>query len=145
MVVGKYANDTRDCSIREKCRMLNKKVNKKFDNKDGIKNMNKEIRAKELMVMFLEWFKEDFGYSYMLSDYMDMLDNGGWSDIKTYVGNFISEEIVKFNVSEFTDFEDNSTESKIWEDIQGANGDYLWKHFEEELWAFRDGFIKTYR
>ena len=76
---------------------------------------------------------------------MDMLDMGGWSDIKTYVGNFISEEIVKVSVSEFTDFEDDSEEGKIWENIQGHDGEYLWEHFDDELWSFRDGFIETYR
>lgn len=125
--------------------MSNKIVNKKIEKKDGNKSMKNNISAKELMGMFLEWYKEDDGYAYMLSDYMDMLDMGGWSDIKTYVGNFISEEIVKVSVSEFTDFEDDSEEGKIWENIQGHDGEYLWEHFDDELWSFRDGFIETYR
>ena len=125
--------------------MSNKIVNKKIENKDGNKSMKNNISAKELMGMFLERYKEDDGYAYMLSDYMDMLDMGGWSDIKTYVGNFISEEIVKVSVSEFTDFEDDSEEGKIWGNIQGHGGEYLWEHFDDELWSFRDGFIETYR
>ena len=125
--------------------MNQKNIEKEITKKDGNKTMKKKITGKKLLDMFMEWYKTEMDYAYMLSDYMDMLDCGGWSDIKSYVGKFVAEEILNYSISDFTDYEDDSPESAIWEKAKVVDGDELWDKYEDAMWTFRDEFIETYR
>lgn len=103
--------------------------------------------AKELLDKFMEWFKTEINYSYMMSDYIDMLDCGGWSDIMSYVGNYvtgIAREETK--ITDFTDYEEDSVMGDLWNKLCWLiDGDFLWEEYDEILMSFREEFIEQYK
>lgn len=103
--------------------------------------------AKELLDKFMEWYETEIDYSYMLSDYMDLLDCDGWSDINTYVGNYLTRVMQEeVNITDFTDFEEDSVEGALWDRLCGViDGDFLWAEYDDALYSFRKEFIEEYK
>ena len=73
---------------------------------------------KELLNKFLEWKKEEIEYEYLLSELMSVFEYDDMVNINNCIVVYIRNSIVYTSILTFTDFERDSEEGIIWENIQ---------------------------
>lgn len=101
---------------------------------------------KELLNRFLEWKKEEIEYEYLLSELMSVFEYDDMVNINDCIVVFIRNSIVYTTILDFTDFERNSEEGIIWENIQTLiDCDFLVNEYQDTLYEFRKELLKTYR
>ena len=101
---------------------------------------------KELLNKFLEWKKEEIEYEYLLSELMSVFEYDDVVNINDCIVVFIRNSIVYTSILTFTDFERDSEEGIIWENIQSLiDCDFLVNEYQDTLYEFRKELLKTYR
>lgn len=101
---------------------------------------------RELLNRFLEWKKEEIEYEYLLSELMSVFEYDDMVNINDCIAEYINESIGYTSILTFTDYEEDSEEGIIWENIQIlSDGDFLINEYQETLYEFRKELLKTYR
>lgn len=77
---------------------------------------------------------------------MDIFEYDDMVNINDCIAEYINESIGYTSILTFTDYEEDSEEGIIWENIQIlSDGDFLINEYQETLYEFRKELLKTYR
>ena len=101
---------------------------------------------KELLNDFMEWKKIEIEYEYVLSAIMSDFEYDDMVNINDCIAEYINDSIGYTSILSFTDYEEDSKEGIIWENIQIlTDADFLTSEYKSVLDEFKNEVIKEYR
>ena len=101
---------------------------------------------KELLDNFMEWYKEEIDYEYLLSSVIDRLECEEMVNLDTVILDYVESELHETPISRFTGYSDDSTEGEIWEYFAGViDSDYILTNYWHIISEFKKEFIREYR
>ena len=100
---------------------------------------------KDLLDSFFEWYKSEINYDYALSDLMAVLECGDRVTMDGFILYYIENAIAESDLSDFTDYEDDSIEGIAWDNFKIIVGfEYIEKNFEDNLYEFKREFLERF-
>lgn len=101
---------------------------------------------KETLNSFMEWYKTEIEYDYVLYAVMENFEDDGVADIHRIILSDIENALEGTTISEFTDYEEESIFGVIWDNFKSLiDSEYLENEYEETLSDFKEEFIGTYK
>ena len=126
-----------------------------YDQDVTMRNLETEIKyeyalyklpiLKDLLDSFFEWYKSEINYDYALSDLMAVLECGDRVTMDGFILYYIENAIAESDLSDFTDYEDDSIEGIAWDNFKIIVGfEYIEKNFEDNLYEFKREFLDRF-
>lgn len=101
---------------------------------------------KELLDIFMEWYKEEIDYDYLLSSVIDRLECEEMVNLDTVILDFVESELHETPSHRFTGYPADSTEGEIWECFAGViDSDYILNNYWHIVSEIKKEFIREYR
>ena len=101
---------------------------------------------KELLDNFMEWYKNEIDYDYLLSSVIDSLECEEMTSLDTVILDYVESELHGTPIQRFTDYSTDCIEGEIWECFAGViDSDYILNNYWHIVSEIKKEFIDTYR
>lgn len=101
---------------------------------------------KECLDRFMEWYKTEIDYDYVLSDFIDSLECEEEISLVDIILGYVESELHGAPINRFTDYSADSIEGELWEHMsQVIYGDYIYDNYWHIVLEFKKEFIREYR
>ena len=101
---------------------------------------------KELLDIFMEWYKEEIDYDYLLSSVIDRLECEEMVNLDTAILDFVESELHETPSYRFTGYPSDCIEGEIWEYFARLiDSDYIYENYWHIVSEFKKEFIREYR
>ena len=101
---------------------------------------------KELLDNFMEWYKEEIDYDYLLSSVIDSLECEEVTSLDTVILDFVESELHETPISRFTGYSADYIEGEIWECFARViDSDYILNNYWHIVSEIKKEFISQYR
>lgn len=101
---------------------------------------------KELLDIFMEWYKEEIDYDYLLSSVIDSLECEEMTSLDTVILDYVESELHETPISRFTGYSTDFIEGEIWEYFARViDSDYILNNYWHIVSEIKKEFIRQYR
>lgn len=101
---------------------------------------------KELLDIFMEWYKEEIDYDYLLSSVIDSLECEEMTSLDTVILDYVESELHETPISRFTGYSADFIEGEIWECFARViDSDYILNNYWHIVSEIKKEFIRQYR
>lgn len=101
---------------------------------------------KELLDIFMEWYKDEIDYDYLLSSVIDSLECEEMTSLDTVILDYVESELHETPICRFTGYSADSTEGEIWEYFANLiDSDYILNNYWHIVSELKKEFIRQYR